>query len=78
LNPSAGAFIASGVAIVGLMVRGAEVMLDDRLRFAIAGNKLLTNRLLAERGLRVARHRPYDLNSVGKAKAFLREGEVPR
>lgn len=59
------------------MVRGAEVMLDDRLRLAIAGNKLLTNRLLAEWGLRVARHRPYDLTSVGGAKTFLKEVRGP-
>lgn len=55
------------------MVRGPEVMLDDHLRLKIAGNKLLTNRLLAERGQRVVRHRPYDPPHLEQASAFLRE-----
>jgi len=53
------------------MVRGPEVMLDDHLRLEMAGNKLLTNRLLAEWGLRVIRHRPFDLTHLPRASAFL-------
>jgi D-alanine-D-alanine ligase-like ATP-grasp enzyme len=55
------------------MVRGPEVMLDDHLRLKVAGNKLLTNRLLAEWGLRVVRHRPYDLTRIAQASGFLGE-----
>jgi cyanophycin synthetase len=55
------------------MVRGPEVMLDDHLRLKMAGNKLLTNRLLAEWGLRVVRHRPYDITRVEQASVFLGE-----
>ncbi len=59
------------------MVRGPEVMLDDHLRLKMAGNKVLTNRLLAERGLRVVRHLSYDLGRLGLASAFLRELDRP-
>jgi cyanophycin synthetase len=55
------------------MVRGPEVMLDDHLRLKVAGNKLLTNRLLAEWGLRVVRHRPYDITRIEQASVFLGE-----
>lgn len=55
------------------MVRRGEVMLDDHLRLKVAGNKLLTNRLLAEWGLAVNRHCSYDLGRLSQASMFLRD-----
>ena len=45
--------------------------LDDPVTLAILADKPLTARLLAERGLAVARHAPFRLDDMGPARRFL-------
>jgi cyanophycin synthetase len=53
-------------------VRGSAVMLDSRLALDLAGDKPLTHRLLAERGVPVPRHLEFAAEDPGAAQGFLR------
>jgi cyanophycin synthetase len=50
-----------------------HVMVDDPVTLALAGNKPLVHRLLAEAGLPVPAHRRFQLRTIGAAIEFLRE-----
>lgn len=53
-------------------VRRGEVMLDDHLTLAIAGNKPLVHRLLQEQGHEVPDFLEYELSEIGRALALIR------
>jgi cyanophycin synthetase len=54
-----------------------QVMLDDPVTLALAGNKALVHRLLAKAGLAVPPHRRFALRSIRTALEFLEAQDAP-
>ena len=64
----------SGTSVI---VRGAEVRLDDHLTLDLMGNKAMTYRLMTELGYAVPRHLRFRVGGLAAAEAFLRDLHRP-